>query len=250
MIDRRSFGLAAAAAAVTAGPSRAGLDAPLFPSGPMAANRIGALFTAAPASMVLPDTPLISAEGARKLSDVRDRTWLVSLWAEWCAPCLQEATDLAAVARRHGGPSFGLIFVLTGSNKRLDLPAAQALLAKRGAADAPLFVEPNGGRSVLKTLATRQFPPEMRAVTKQESGVSLPCNLLVDRRGRVRGRAFGAPQVGAGQAGSPSQSGAPVGPHMMTDADKARALETHTIWATPAGDEFAAALAAGLLERA
>jgi hypothetical protein len=241
MIDRRSFGLGAAAA-LAAGAAQAAADAPLFSSGPMAANRLAGLFVVPSAPVVLPDTPLVSAEGTRRLSQLPGRTWLVSLWAEWCAPCLVEATDLAAIARKHAGPSFGVVFVLTGSMKKLDLAAAQAVLVKRDAADAPLLVEPHGGNAVVKALGTRVYDAQMRAALKQDSGWGLPCNVLVDRHGRVRARSFGSPKMVVGP---------PQHPGPLTEADKARMLASdHTAWATPDGDAFATALAAGVLEPA
>jgi hypothetical protein len=241
MIDRRSLGLGAAAA-LAGGAARATPDTPFFVSGPMLTNRIAGLFQAPATPIILPDTPLISAQGSRRLSELRGRTWLVSLWAEWCAPCLVEATDLAAIARRHGGPSFGVVFVLTSSSKKLDLAAAQAVMAKRDASDAALLVEPHGGAAVVKALATHEYDVQMRAATKPQSGFSLPCNVLVDRHCRVRARSFGSPKA---VIGPPQHSGP------LTEADKARMLAgEHTAWATPDGDAFAAALAAGLLEHA
>jgi thiol-disulfide isomerase/thioredoxin len=168
---------------------------------------------------------------------LRGRTHLVSLWAEWCAPCLQEATDLAAINRAHGGPSFEVIFVLTSSHKKLDFAGAQAVLAKRGAGDATLFVEPDGKETLY------------RALTMQDSGPTLPCNLLVDRHGQVRARSFGAPGMSVTVHQGPMTE-ADKTPHVMTDADKAHALTEHTMWASPIGAEFAAALAAGLLDKA
>jgi hypothetical protein len=80
----------------------------------------------------------------------------------------------------------------------------------------------------------------LRAVTKRDRGASLPCNLLIDRRGRVRGRSFGA-----------SSTTTDDKPHegVMNEADKARLLTQHSLWATAAGREFVAALAAGALEK-
>jgi hypothetical protein len=241
LIDRRRICLGGPAAALAGGAAKAAPDTSIFASGPMAKNSLAAGFMAPPASLVLPDTPLISSEGRQRLSQLRGRTWLVSLWAEWCAPCLAEATDLAAIARAHSGPSFGVVFVLTNSLKKLDLADAQAVMAKRSAGDAPLLVEPHGGDVVAKALAIRALDARMRVVAKVDSAVNLPCNLLVDRHGRIRGRSFGAASISQMKLSHD-------GP--MNPADKAKVLTEHTVWATPDGDAFAAALAAGLLERA
>jgi len=228
MIDRRSAGLGAVAA-LAAGRVRAAPDKPLFASGPMSGNELARVFRTPPAALVLPNTLLLSADGPRRLSSLRGRTWIVSLWAEWCVACLEEAPDLAAIARTHAGPTFGVVFVLTSSFRKLDLAGARAVLAKRGAGDAPLLVEPRGGAAVMTALAAQDGQPRG----------ALPCNLLVDRRGRVRARSYGAPSQMIVSHGGP-----------LTEADKARALTQPTLWATPAGAQFAAALAAGLLDKA
>lgn len=237
MIDRRSVGLGAVAA-LAAGRAGAAPDMPLFVSGPMSRNSLAVGFKAPPASVSLPETPLVGARGPGKLSDLVGKTWIVSLWAEWCAACLDEAPDLAAVARTHAGPSFGVVFVLTSSFKKLDWAAAHAVLAKRGAGDAPLLVEPHGGDAVMKALATQDFNIQGRAATKPDSAAGLPCNLLIDRKGRVRARSFGT-----------ARRGIVIHGPTMTEADKARALAQPTLWATQAGSDFATALAAGLLEK-
>jgi thiol-disulfide isomerase/thioredoxin len=225
---------------VGAGARAAAPDTPLFTSGPMSRNHVAALFRAPGSPLALPDTTLLSAQGPQKLSELRGRTYIVSLWGEWCAPCLEEATDLAAINRKHGGPSFGVIFVLTSSFKKLDLRGAKAVLAGRHADDAPLFIEPNGGKTVMQTMANQVYGPELRAIYKKDGGAGLPCNLLVDRHGQVRGRAFGAP----------TEKSVGAMAHTLTEADHARILTEHTSWATPAGDEFVAALAAGVLDKA
>jgi len=209
----------------------------------MSQNPIAKSFAAPPKELALPGKWLQGAQGRQRLSELRGRTYLVSLWAEWCAPCLEEATDLAAINRAHGGPSFGVIFVLTDSFKKLDFAAARAVLERRGAGDVPLLVEAEGDSAVFKALATRDLNDVMRKALGKDSLASLPCNLLVDRHGRVRARSFGAfsaskSTVGASRVGT------------LTETDKAKLLSEHTAWATPAGDEFAAALAAGVLEKA
>ncbi|HZZ69925.1 MAG TPA: TlpA disulfide reductase family protein [Phenylobacterium sp.] len=241
MIDRRSVCLGTAAAMVGAS-TRAAPDTPFFVSGPFSHDLLAAGFRTPGAPLTLPSTPLVSAHGPQRLSRLRGRTHLVSLWAEWCSPCLQEATDLAAISRTYGGPSFGVIFVLTSSHKKLDLAGAQAVLARRGAGDVTLFVEPDGRESVFQALAKQ----ELSDGAKTDMVASLPCNLLVDRHGQVRARSFGAPSAVTYVKGSRPD----LAPHTLTDAEKARALNEHTMWATQSGHDFAAALAAGLLEKA
>lgn len=169
MIDRRNICLGAVAT-LAAGSARAAPDTDFFVSGPMSHNRLARMFAAPTAPLALPDTRLLSAKGPQKLSDLRGKTYLVSLWAEWCAPCLEEATDLAAINRTHGGPSFGVIFVLTSSFKKLDLAAAQAVMAKRGASDTPLFVEADGKAEVFQALATQEYSEAMRKAMKTDRG--------------------------------------------------------------------------------
>jgi thiol-disulfide isomerase/thioredoxin len=225
----------------------------------MARNPLALLFRAPGRPLTLPDTPLLSAHGSQRLSELRGRTHIVSLWAEWCTPCLQEAPDLAAISRTHSGPSLGVIFVLTSSHKKLDFAAAQAVLAKRGAGDATLLVEPGGQEKVFSALATQDYSEMMRQVNKTNSGASLPCNLLIDRQGRVRARAFGVgkvmthsePMTGTVTSGKTADGTTyTVTTHTLTPGEKAQVLNEPTAWASPAGSEFAAALAAGLLEKA
>ena len=251
MIDRRSVCLGTAAAMAAGTVVYAEPDKPLFASGPLAGNFLAASFKTPPASVVLPDTPLLSAHGPQRLSQLRGRNYIVSLWAEWCAPCLEEATDLAMISRTRSGPSLGVIFVLTSSDKKLDVAGAQAVLAKRDAGDVTLFVEANGGKAVMNALATQDYDAQWRAIYKKARGSSLPCNLLVDRHGRVRGRSFGAPgmtQTLAPAGTKPGETIITATP--MTEADKERALKEHTMWATSIGSQFITALAAGILEKA
>lgn len=246
MIDRRSVCLGTAAAMVGAS-ARAAPDTPFFTSGPMSRNRLAQSFNAPGTPLTLPDTPLIGAHGPQKLSQLSGRTYVVSLWGEWCAPCLEEMTDLAAISRTHDGPGFGVIFVLTSSFKKLDLAGARAVMTKRNAGDATLLAEPRGGKAIMTALASQDYDAQMRAVLKKDGDTGLPCNLLVDRHGRVRARSFGAPSEIAMPSGMVPGA---VTVRTATAADKAKTLNDHTMWATPTGSEFAAALAAGVLDKA
>ena len=151
----------------------------------------------------------------------------MTLWAEWCAPCIAEMSDFAGLNRRAGGAEFEVVAVLTGSQKKLDLADAKALLASHQAA-LPLWAELNGGAELLSSIAL-----------SPAGGGTLPCTLLIDRRGLIRGRAFGA---------APTHTVEMKDGH-LTEASKASMLagDVHTDWATPAADAFVAALKAGVL---
>ena len=83
-----------------------------------------------------------------------------------------------------------MIFVLTGSGKKLDLAGAKAVLTQRSAGDATLFVEGGGAATVMNALATQNYGPEMRGYARGERPHRHE-TLLIDRHGQVRGRSFG-----------------------------------------------------------
>jgi len=230
VIARRALLTALAAAGLPA-IGRAAPAERLFTSGPLATNRLARSFMAVPPGLA-PDPRLLSAAGSRRWSDLKGKTHLVSLWAEWCAPCLVEAGDLARLAKAYERSDLGLVGILTASGKHLDLASAQALMAHMGAADLPLWIEPEGGDVLLKSAAA------------VNGAFSLPCNLLVDSHGVIRGRAIGAmklvdarPPPGAAKD------------HVLSETDKKRLIEARepTAWASPEARAFLDALAAGAL---
>jgi thiol-disulfide isomerase/thioredoxin len=229
MIDRR--GLIAGLTLISAGAARAAPPARLFPDGPLAGNLLARGFLVPPAGLD-PDPPLLSATGPKRWRDLRGKPHVVSLWAEWCTPCLAEAQDFAKLARDYRGRGVGVVAILTASQQGLDLGAAEALMARMHAADLPVWIEPRGGRELFRTVAHR------------DGESSLPCTLILDRDARIRGRAFGAPHFFTLPAEAPKP---PMTSHALTRAEKERILEhpEPTAWASPYATQLMDALAAG-----
>ena len=226
----------------------------LFETGPWARNGVAQCFERVSGAVVPPLTTLVSASGPHKFSDLRGKTRLVSLWAEWCVACLTEMPDLLALQQQFGGPEFEILAILTNSYRKLDLAGAAETLGRVKTSAIPLWIEPNGGKTLFDSLAS----PSPHHGT-------LPCTLLIDLHGHVRGRAFGMPTAmaqpaftkgdivsgkltEAGRAKvmrAEAAAGIPTGE--LTGADKARMLvhAGHTLWSTADGIAFARALASG-----
>jgi thiol-disulfide isomerase/thioredoxin len=213
----------------------------LFDGTPLANNFMALLFERV--SVPLPADRVMDERGATSLSKLRGRTTILSLWAEWCVPCLLEARDLAALRRKYANGRFDIVSLLTSSKKPLDYRGAHERLATMAAGDLPLLIEPNGGKKILAALSSG---PRTGPLAALPSGGALPCTLLIDPSGRVRGRSFGAPVVATMRA---LRAGA--GPQTLTEEDKRNMMggDVHTAWTTAQGDALARTLASGLLEK-
>ena len=214
MIDRRVFvmGAGAAIGVAVVAEARTEPGSPVFESGPLARNTVARSFLTVPSDVRLPQIGLSSNGGTRRLDQLSGKVRIVSLWAEWCLPCLLEAVDLSVLRHRFAGSGFDILAILTAGRAGFDQAQAQAKLVRLGAAHLPTWVEPSNGRKVGEALAGTD-PPY----------VSLPCNLLIDRDGRVRGRSIGN---GLG-----------------------RAAGGRSHWATDDAARFVGALAEGALDR-
>lgn len=184
----------------------------------------------------LPAINVAGRHGKVSLDTLTGKTRIVTLWAEWCVPCLVEARDFAMLQRRFAGPSFEIVAVLTGSAEYLTFAGAMARLKHARVEGLPLLVETDGGARLMQGLSPG---PGGR-------GGSLPCTLLVDAKGRIRGRSHGAPTAQPAGTGGTAR-----GPHILTDADKRALLagDQGTLWQSSAGDALVTALRDGILDR-
>ncbi len=128
-------------------------------------------YQAAEKTTPVPDIPFQEKSGGETtLNAYKGKGLVVNFWATWCAPCVREMPQLnrlSAFVRENG------IEVLTISEDRTGLKAAQKFYAQHKLDDLPVLADPKG------TL--------MRAV-----GVpGLPLTLLIDAEGHEIGRVVG-----------------------------------------------------------
>jgi thiol-disulfide isomerase/thioredoxin len=216
---------------------------PLFQKTAFAANPVARRFDRV--DFPLPPIRLLGPHGPVSLRSLVGRTTILALWAEWCAPCLIDLRDFAALRRKYASAHFDIVSLLTYSKKALDYRGAHDLLARMSAADLPLMIEPNGGTAAISALSTRPSAEVLAALPPSfRPKGTLPCALLVDSSGTVRGRSVGAVLQSPGPAPKPDAASA-----MLTEHQK-RVLNgaSNTSWSTPEGDAFVRALASGLLE--
>ena len=164
-------------------------------------NILARSFRQPPAGMVVPRIKVERASGTRDLAFQPGLT-LLSLWAPWCAPCLLELKDFAAQQSVYEGKRFRILPVLTAPRGDIALAEANALLAKVGAGALPVVIDRSeSGKVLFETLTRRETPNGF--------SMGLPCNLLVDEKGRVLGRQFGAPHTVAGVKLAPNEQPTP-----------------------------------------
>jgi len=106
------------------------------------------------------------------LSDHLGEVVVLNVWASWCAPCRAEAEDMQAVAAETEDK--GVQFV--GLNTRDSQAAADAFVDRFGLT-YPSVVDTDGSRQLL---FHETLPP-----------AAIPSTLVIDRQGRVAGRAIG-----------------------------------------------------------
>lgn len=193
--DRRSIvagGLAAAAASPVFAAQRQAKTkskgpepVPLFTDGPLARNQLAREFSVPDPPLVWPNNVRLNGLGRERttIEAFRGKTLLVSLWAEWCTPCLIEMPGFAELDRRLRSDSFQILPILTSSRHFSRPEDALPVMEKLNAKSLPLYMD--GADRLVGALARS---PSAR------SG-ALPCNLIIDPAGNIRGRQIGSGQV-------------------------------------------------------
>jgi len=204
-------------------PAKAESDSPVA-HGILANNPLALAFTSAPEQ--LPEVKLQGPTGMHSTTELRGRTLLVPLWAEWCAPCFAELPDFARLQRKYGNDKFEIIPILSGTQKKFTIPLlAQILNAAQAGVFAPLMEDDYGDRLIDK-------------MARVHGEISVPCNLLIASDGRVVGREVGRiPNTGDA---SPAKTRDEV-------LKRTEAGDVQSLWGQQPGEEFAAAMADGFL---
>lgn len=120
---------------------------------------------------------LDGAGNTRHFADFRGRVLLVNFWATWCAPCIEEMPDLAALQDGMGGEDFTVLAI---SQDRGGRDVAEPFVRDRlGLPRLPVLYDPNS------------------ALGRAMGVKGLPTTFLIDRRGRAVGHYLGAAEWNA-----------------------------------------------------
>ncbi|WP_405585927.1 TlpA family protein disulfide reductase [Streptomyces sp. NBC_01190] len=162
--------LALAAAACTSGSAGSSASGTNFVGGS------GQISTVKAADRVAaPDISGKTVDGGRaSLAAYKGKVVVINIWGSWCAPCIAEAPNLAVVA--NADKAKGVEFL--GINTR-DQTVGAARFEKTNHIPYPSLFDPSG-KQILR------FPKG--SLNPQ----SLPATLVIDRQGRVAGRALKA----------------------------------------------------------
>lgn len=119
---------------------------------------------------LLREAQLIGIQNAnQKLSNFKGKPLLINVWASWCGPCRQEIGSIERLSRRFGGKQFNVIGIST--DDYLDR--------------ATLFVQRFG-------LSFPNFIDNQLTLENMLGADQLPLTLLIDAKGRVLYKHYGA----------------------------------------------------------
>lgn len=108
---------------------------------------------------------------SRKLSAFRGKPLIINVWASWCGPCRQEMGSLERLSRRYGGRQFNVVGISTDDYRN----------------DATAFLHQS------HTTFTN-FIDRNLAMENMLGADHIPLTLLVDARGRILDKFYGAQQ--------------------------------------------------------
>jgi thiol-disulfide isomerase/thioredoxin len=140
----------------------------------MTATLACSAFAATPGEVAIGSTlreaPMQGLSGStQKLSEFRGKPLIINVWASWCGPCLQEMGSLERIAQKYGGKQFNVIGISTDDY----WTNAKGFLQKTRIT-FPNFID------------NRLFLENMLGADR------LPLTLLVDAKGRVLAKVYGA----------------------------------------------------------
>jgi thiol-disulfide isomerase/thioredoxin len=161
------------------------------------------------------------------LTDLKGRTILMPLWAEWCAPCMSEIPDFARLQQKYGNDKFSIIPVLTGTRKQFTPETLGTILTRMRAGIFQPLIENHLGNRLMDRMAK---------ISSRES--ALPCNLLIAPNGHVVAREIG--RLENSDDANPAKTWTEVVNRIGTG-------EVQSRWGQEDGDAFAAAMANGFL---
>ncbi len=124
-----------------------------------------------PIGQTLREAPMQGLSGAtQKLSEFRGKPLIINVWASWCGPCLQEMASLERLQQTYGGKQFNIIGISTDDY----WTNAKGFLQKTRIS-FPNFID------------SKPFPLEAMLGADR-----LPLTLLVDAKGKVLAKVYGA----------------------------------------------------------
>jgi thiol-disulfide isomerase/thioredoxin len=106
---------------------------------------------------------------SRMLSEYRGQPLVINVWASWCVPCRQEMGSLDRLSRRYGGRFFTVIGISTD-----DDPEAAKIFLRKSKVSFGNFID---ARLALENILGAD---------------RIPLTVLVDERGRVLAKFYGA----------------------------------------------------------
>lgn len=111
----------------------------------------------------------LAGKPSQKLSDFRGKPLVITVWVSWCGPCQQEMRSLQRLASRYGGRQFNVIGISTDDY-------------------------PDRANSFLRTYRIQfsNFIDQSLVLENMLGANRLPLTLLIDSRGMVMDKHYGA----------------------------------------------------------